>query len=155
MYLVLLCLYIKDGSAFLFFVVCSSAATSGKQARRLLSFQPYSLNKKGSPNRQSLHAQSAGHSWSSPFGHFHQTDLPLLAVTSLGFSSPFLVGCHSATKSGYSASNSRRLPAQKDKCLLCFLRYCQLSFPTHELGYADIATRNDLRPYFLGSDLHS
>ena len=46
-------------------------------------------------------------------------------------------------------------PRRMDKCLLCFLRCCRSSFPTHDLGYADIATRNDLRPYFLGSDLHS
>jgi hypothetical protein len=43
----------------------------------------------------------ASHTWSRPFGHFHQTFRREPAVTSLGRSSPFFVGCHWRTNDRY------------------------------------------------------
>ena len=41
-----------------------------------------------------------------PFGHTHQTSLPDPDEISSGIKSPFFVGCHSFTKSGYSVGKS-------------------------------------------------
>ena len=61
------------------------------------------------------------HSWSSPLSHFHHTFLLDSLEISVGFSSPFLVGCQNLATSGRVVSKlffeSGYLPEQKGQLL--------------------------------------
>ena len=55
----------------------------------------------GQPLPLDLLSKDASHSWSLPLSHFHHAFFPLIAVTSKGVNSPFLVGCHCFANSGF------------------------------------------------------
>ena len=67
-----------------------------------MSLQTFFPLQKGQPLPFFLSLIVAGHSW--PFLHFHQTIFPELGVTTLGVSTPFLLGCHCCASLGLTAS---------------------------------------------------
>jgi hypothetical protein len=93
-------------------IIESSGLTNAKE----LDFTTLLLAQIGQPFPLLLSCTLASHSWSFFFVQIHQTFLSEPGVTSTGVKCPFLVGCHSAAKSGFSLSRlfafEARLPEQ-------------------------------------------
>jgi hypothetical protein len=80
---------------------CHSAATAGKQAARLFVEETRRPAQKGQPFPSDVRLFGvAAHSWSGPTAHFHQMRAAEPYETSWGDRTPFLIGCHSATRLG-------------------------------------------------------
>src|SRR5262249_29553662 len=97
-----------SGKRFPFLVGCHCAATVGNREARELVTETFRPAQHGQPVGLDLCARSATfacHSWSGPFGHFHQTFLLHPGITWSGVKLPFRDGCHSATSSGKSAAS--------------------------------------------------
>ena len=87
-------------SAFL--VGCHSSARSGWREARELVTDAFNPRQNGHPFADVLSPTVASHSWSGPFGHFHQYDVlrdPATTWSDVTF--PFLVGCHWLAMSGW------------------------------------------------------
>ena len=88
-----------------FLVGCHWRASSGLLvARSLTPRRSARLLQTGQPAPETRLLIWARHSW--PWGHCHQTRRWLPGSTSDGVRSPFLVGCHSAARSGERVARS-------------------------------------------------
>jgi hypothetical protein len=91
----------RSGVSAPFRVGCHSEAISGAQVARSFVTETRLPAQNGQPAPSDVRRFGvATHSWSGPAAHFHQMFAAEPYETSLGDSSPFLVGCHSATRFG-------------------------------------------------------
>jgi hypothetical protein len=88
-----------------FLVGCHSSARSGWREARELVTDALDPRQNGHPFPDVLSPTVASHSWSGPFGHFHQHFLCDLVTTWSGVNMSFFAGCHCFTRSRKQAAN--------------------------------------------------
>src|SRR5689334_6801061 len=86
-----------------FFVGCHPAASFGCSARSDVAWVTFFPAQMGQPLPLVRLTTVASHSWDGSTEHCHQAFLLLPGTTSSGVKPPFLLGCHSAVRAGFTA----------------------------------------------------